>query len=153
MPHESVASNSDKNAGYDPYNEYIRFGVPSADVDAGEDQSVIIHEYGHALHDALMPGELIGWDVTRSISEGLSDYFGVSYRRDTDTFSPNKISNWFWPDLRELSSSATYSTHWDGIYDPYVKGILWASTLMDMEFDDCRYVSTYLSPFVKKINV
>lgn len=47
-----------QQAKYRNVPEYLVFGVPDGYVDAGEDQSAILHEYGHALHDALIIG---GW--------------------------------------------------------------------------------------------
>jgi hypothetical protein len=64
----------------------------------------------------------------------LSDYLGISYRRTVSEYQSNQLTNWFWYNLREISSSASYSTHWVG-QDVYVKGTLWASTLMDMEYN------------------
>lgn len=132
----------DRNAYYSPTLEYIYMGVPTSYVDAGEDQSVILHEYGHAFHDALMYGGTDNADDesdTRGVSEGIADYLGIGYRRTTQTspFRPNYRSNWFYPEVGESilpPSSAKYPDHWDR-YDPYLKMKVWASTLMDIEYN------------------
>jgi tetratricopeptide (TPR) repeat protein len=130
----------ERNAVYYSEEEYMIFGVPASYVDAGEDQSVILHEYGHAFHDALIIGGIeyaIPSSDTRGISEGIGDYLGVGYRRTTqsDPFQPNKRMNWFYPEAGEsiLSpSNAQYPTHWGP--SQYQKMNVWASTLMDMEY-------------------
>ncbi|MDI6767906.1 MAG: M36 family metallopeptidase [Bacteroidota bacterium] len=131
----------ERNAGYYPVSEYMIFGVPASYVDAGEDQSVILHEYGHALHDALIyrgTDDASTLSDTRGISEGLSDYLGISYRRSTQTFpfQENKRNNWFNPEAGESIlpiADAQYPDHW-GKW-PYEKMNVWASTLMDMEYN------------------
>ena len=131
------------NAAYYASPEYIRFG--SGGVDAGEDQTVIIHEYGHALHDALISGD--GTDDpnsdTRGISEGIADYFGISYRRTTqeNPYRPNHRFNWFSPEdgtSIRIPENAHYPEpsnggHWGS--SEYDKMKVWASTLMDMEYN------------------
>lgn len=131
-----------QNARYYSGSEYIVYGV--VDVDAGEDQSVVIHEYGHALHDALIPGGIDnGSPDTYGVSEGLSDYFGISYRRTTQAnpYRPNHRSNWFLPGAGtsiKTPENAHYPEpqnggHWGT--SPYAKMNVWASTLMDMEYN------------------
>lgn len=130
------------NAYYDPTYEYLRFGVPSTSFDAGEDQSVILHEYGHALHDAFMIGgtETAGlYSDTRGISEGIAEYMGIDYRRlqQSNPFRPNARSNWFGLSAIDsisikLPADAKYPIHWGS--DPYSKMKVWASMLMDCEY-------------------
>jgi len=135
----------ERNAVYYPVEEYMIFGVPASYVDAGEDQSVILHEYGHAFHDALMYG---GTDAassgsdTRGISEGLAEYLGISYRRTTQSnpFRPNHRSIWFYPTAGESilsASSAKYPAPPNGNWgsSPYEKMNVWASTMMEIEYN------------------
>ncbi|MCG2761460.1 MAG: hypothetical protein L6407_09650, partial [Candidatus Delongbacteria bacterium] len=143
-----------RNAAYFCTNDHIRFGVPVDNVDAGEDQSVIVHELGHALHDALIIDDISsGGPDLRGISEGISDYFGIDYRRQIERelglpyFFPNARTNWFWP-VTNLGPTirseyeANFST-WDlpgfideeYLYtDPYIRMRTWASSLMDLEY-------------------
>lgn len=127
------------NAHYYPSSEYMTFGVPSAYADAGEDQCLPLHEYGHALHDALING---GTDsrnaATSGISEGIADYMAISYRRTTqaDPYRPNYRSNWLAPSAGtciRTPENAKYPTHWTA--SAYEKMKVWASTMMDMEYN------------------
>ncbi len=49
-------------------------------VDDAEDPDIILHEYGHAIHDWLSPGVLFGSSGSegRAISEGFGDYWAFS---------------------------------------------------------------------------
>lgn len=49
-------------------------------VDDAEDPDIVLHEYGHAIHDALSPGALFSGSDTeaRAISEGFGDYWAFS---------------------------------------------------------------------------
>ncbi|MCA9754521.1 MAG: hypothetical protein KDA27_01875 [Candidatus Eisenbacteria bacterium] len=62
------------NSWYSPPTREIVFG--SGGVDDAEDADIIIHETGHAIHDALVPG--FGGGDTRAISEGFSDFWAAS---------------------------------------------------------------------------
>ncbi|VAX18986.1 hypothetical protein MNBD_IGNAVI01-537, partial [hydrothermal vent metagenome] len=139
---------TDRNATYERHNQYLKFGVPSDDVDAGEDVSVILHEYGHALHDALIGGSSgIKYPSTDTwgVTEGIGDYMSISYRRSTQAtpYMPNNRSNWFAPDYGEsiLSiANAKYPGDWGS--DKYEKMKVWASTLMDIEYNDATIPSS-----------
>lgn len=127
-----------RNAAYNSESEDLWFGKPVGYVDAGEDQSLIIHEYGHAIFDALTPGGIKSpaYD-TEAIGEGIGDYLGVSYRRISSTpdsyFQPNEVYNWFYPGLRSISATVTYDDWLTE--DKYDDGIIWASTLFDLEYN------------------
>ena len=54
---------------------HIRFG--KGGVDDAEDAEVIVHEYGHAVHDAQVPGFGSSLDAG-SIGESFGDYLAVS---------------------------------------------------------------------------
>jgi hypothetical protein len=45
-------------------HDYIRLG--KGGVDDAEDAEVIVHEYGHAVHDAQVPGSGPAWTPARS---------------------------------------------------------------------------------------
>ena len=57
----------------------INFG--SGGVDDAEDAEVIVHEYGHAVHESQVPGFGKGLDAD-TIGEGFADYFAVSVGLD-----------------------------------------------------------------------
>jgi zinc metalloprotease ZmpB len=56
-------------------HDYLRFG--KGGVDDAEDAEVIVHEYGHAVHDAQVPG-FGGSEEAGSIGESFGDYLAVS---------------------------------------------------------------------------
>jgi hypothetical protein len=53
----------------------IRYG--KGGVDDAEDAEVILHEYGHAIHDGS--GFVFGSEEAGAISEGFGDYWGVDF--------------------------------------------------------------------------
>jgi len=121
------------NAWYDPYSLYIIFG--DGCVDAAEDQDVILHEYTHALHDALMPGTFQVYTNEHLIGEGIADYLAISYRRTLSSFQQDRFAPWFgngecWGG-RTLNYSYSYPSNWQ--WNDYMGGNLWASTMMQIE--------------------
>ncbi len=133
---------------YYPQNdkEYILFEWDYFNQNAitsSEDQSVVIHEYGHALHDALLSGGISNKPADGSdlagIGEGIGDYLEISYRRTTQSsnpFRPNEASNYAFPSARtsiKNAANANYST-WNQ-ENNYGKGSIWASTIMDLEYN------------------
>jgi len=128
------------NSHYLPTNCYISFGDYC--IDGGEDQDVIIHEYGHAIHDAFIAGYGFGGDQ-RGVTEGIGDYLAISYRRQLSSFQPDKIFPWdgngeSWSG-RTLEDDYNYEEHWlwENLFwddsSKYIQGTLWASTMMDIE--------------------
>jgi zinc metalloprotease ZmpB len=59
--------------------DYLRFG--KGGVDDAEDAEVIVHEYGHAVHDAQVPGFGSSLDAG-SIGEAFGDYLSVTVGLD-----------------------------------------------------------------------
>lgn len=55
--------------------DYLRFG--KGGVDDAEDAEVILHEYGHAIHDSQVPGFGSSPDAG-AIGEGFGDYWAVT---------------------------------------------------------------------------
>lgn len=62
-----------ENSWYDPSDSTISFG--DGGVDDSEDGEIILHEYGHALHDDISG---IGGLQSSAISEGFGDYLGAT---------------------------------------------------------------------------
>jgi hypothetical protein len=60
-------------------HDYLKFG--KGGVDDAEDAEVIVHEYGHAVHDAQVPGFGTSLDAG-SIGEAFGDYLGVTVGLD-----------------------------------------------------------------------
>ncbi|MBU0560795.1 MAG: PepSY domain-containing protein, partial [Bacteroidetes bacterium] len=118
---------------YDPSYQYVIFG--DGGIDDAEDQDVILHEYTHALHDALMVGTFQVGTNEHLLGEGIADYMAVSYRRTLSSFQPNKVFPWdgngeTW-NGRTLSASYIYPANWS--WSNYMGGTLWASTMMDLQ--------------------
>jgi hypothetical protein len=63
------------NSFMNPDQDYIRLG--KGGVDDAEDAEVIMHEYGHAIHNDQVAGFYGGVD-SGSIGESFGDYFAVS---------------------------------------------------------------------------
>ena len=64
---------ADNSFSWDKH-DYLRFG--KGGVDDAEDAEVILHEYGHAMHDSQVPGFGTSLEAG-AIGEGFSDYWAV----------------------------------------------------------------------------
>ncbi|KAB2848205.1 MAG: hypothetical protein F9K42_09180, partial [Ignavibacterium sp.] len=122
---------------------YFAYNVSTTNtITPSDDLSVIVHEYGHALHDALISGgyeSITDGSDSQGISEGIGDYLAISFRRTLSNgdFRPNHRSNYFRDDTRmgiKSVSDANYSLWGQG--DSYYNGAIWASTLMDLEYNN-----------------
>ncbi len=128
---------------YAPSIDYISYTEGGA-----EDQSIVTHEYGHALHDALIPGGIANAsNDTKGISEGLSTYLGVSYRRAIGgtSFEINNMFNWAQETLREtiLTPAAANYGDWGACgASSYCLMDIWASTLMNLEYTTATTISS-----------
>jgi len=123
----------DDNSWYDPAQQYLIYG--DGGIDDAEDQDVILHEYTHALHDALMAGTFQVGTNEHLLGEGIADYMAVSYRRTLSTFQQDKVFPWdgngeTW-NGRSLNASYLYPGNW--AWSNYMGGTLWASTMMDIQ--------------------
>ena len=80
------------NSFYQPGNDVMVFGTGG--VDDAEDAEVIVHEYGHAVHDAQVPG----WGNTHeggSMGEGFGDFLAAAYyARTSKGFGDVCIADW-----------------------------------------------------------
>ncbi|MBA3489042.1 MAG: bacillolysin, partial [Longispora sp.] len=66
---------TDDNSYYDSGNDQITFGTGG--VDDAEDAEIIWHEYGHAIHDAQVPGFGRGREAG-AIGEAFGDYMAYT---------------------------------------------------------------------------
>ncbi len=142
--------NGDHGAGYwnningKPLLDYGD-GINENDVvDSGEDQDVIIHEYTHAIHDALMGTSWPPQMDENSIAEGSADYLAVSYRHSINSqYQYGRVFPWHHNDNSivvlgqpryvvdtDPNNPKRYPTHWINIY---AAGSVWACTMMDLE--------------------
>ena len=80
------------NSFYQPGNDVIAFGTGG--VDDAEDAEVIVHEYGHAVQDAQVPG----WGDTHeggAMGEGFGDFLAATYyARVSKGFGDTCIADW-----------------------------------------------------------
>ncbi len=113
------------NSWYSRPTREIVFG--SGGVNDAEDADIILHELGHAIHDALVPG-FDGGD-TYAISEGFSDFWAASLNDgpcigdwDATAYSP--------PCLRRTDTDAVYPCSLNG--RPHNDGLIWSATLWDI---------------------
>jgi zinc metalloprotease ZmpB len=81
------------------HKDFLRFG--KGGVDDAEDAEVIVHEYGHAVHDAQVPGFGSSLEAG-SIGEAFGDYLSV-------TVSEHVRQQQGWP----LKAAVTCVADWD----------------------------------------
>jgi len=113
------------NSWYSRRSKEIVFG--DGGVDDAEDADIIIHESGHAIHDALAPG-FEGADMF-AISEGFSDFWAASMTGDAcvgdwdaTSYSP--------PCLRSTDNTAIYPQ--DLTASPHRNGLIFGGLFWDL---------------------
>ena len=124
------------NSFYQPSNDIIVFGTGG--VDDAEDAEVVIHELGHAIHDAQVPG----WGDHHeggSMGEGWGDFLaGAYYARTSGGFGDECIADWDAtsysdadpPCLRRLDENKKYP---DDMEDQvHADGEIWSAFLWDL---------------------
>ena len=127
------------NSFYQPANDVMLLG--SGGVDDGEDAEVIIHEYGHAVQDAQVPGWgerpdggamgegfgdfLAGAFYARKISEGFHDACVADW--DATSYSSDKP-----PCLRRLDGNKHYPEDLDENREVHNDGEIWSAFLWDV---------------------
>jgi hypothetical protein len=142
------AHNSDQwDTWYSTGQGTIVFGdndSPSPNVDTAEDPGVVIHEFGHYITDKFNANYIYlvnSGDIPR-LREGYSMYMEVSARRATPEGSGYEIdiiSPWSYSPNTPFSLSEGLQYPDDNKDDDvtgaphYPGGLLWASTLMDVE--------------------
>jgi hypothetical protein len=133
----NVRATTQDNSFYDPGRRQLQFGTGGAD-DA-HDAEVILHEFGHALQDAIVPDfgqRPEGW----ALGEGFGDYLAASFFADRKLPTDRtKIMAWDGflgsrgnpPFLRRVDSRKTrHSFDEDG--DEHDNGEIWSATLWDI---------------------
>ncbi len=124
----------DDNSHYTPSTGKIAWG--EGGVDDAEDEDVLNHELGHALHDWVTGGNLSQED---GLSEGTGDYWAASHNRSTGFWQPGDaqyhwVFQWdghnpYW-DGRVTNVTYHYPEDLNG--DIYHDGAIWSSTLMQV---------------------
>ncbi len=124
--------NGADNSHYVPSSDYIAWGEGGVDDD--EDADVIIHEYGHAIQDDIVPG----WGSSQeaaAMGEGFGDYLATTYSMAADTFRWADVFTWdghnpFWPG--RSCDMDTYHYPQDASREIHDAGQLWCSALLDV---------------------
>jgi len=130
---------TEDNSWYSPGFKRLTFGTGG--VDDAEDGEIILHEFGHALQDAICPD--FGQSAeAAAMGEGFGDYFAASFFAekkpvrfrtsvatwdgiDNDEFDP--------PCLRRVDEPLTYeSFDHSRNADEHENGKIWSATLWDI---------------------
>jgi len=134
------------NSWYMPSAHELGFGT--GDVDDAEDGETILHEFGHALQDAICPD--FGQSAeAAAMGEGFGDYFAASYFasrkvRDAKILLPC-VMTWDGilfadktqpdrpPCVRRLDGTLTYeSFDHSATADEHANGEIWSATLWEI---------------------
>lgn len=125
----------DDQSFYDPSPGRHDLTFGDGGVDDAEDAEVILHEYGHAIQDAIIPG--FGQvNEGRAMGEGFGDYIGASFFARYKT-KPRKVKVAEWDAkgyaggpqecLRRLDSPKRYPEHMEG--EEHADGEIWSACL------------------------
>ena len=138
-------------SSYTPSLNLLSFG--EGGVDDAEDADVLLHEYGHAILNSIVPG----WGTStqaQSMGEGTGDYWAVSYSASISDYHDTWVFNWdghnpYWAG-RTVSSTLGYNSLNGDIYHD---GTIWASVWwlirgeMGRAVSDTDYLKLYHSCF------
>lgn len=129
----NVAGQRADNSFYSPATKSLSFGTGG--VDDAEDAEIILHEYGHSIQDAQVPG-FGASDEAGAMGEGFGDYLAGSYFHDMKPSEfQNCVGSWdataysksHPPYLRRLDSKKTYPKDIDG--EVHDDGEIWSACL------------------------
>jgi hypothetical protein len=126
------------NSWYSPGERRLTFGT--GDVDDAEDGETVLHEFGHALQDAICP-DFGQSPEAAAMGEGFGDYFAASFfaarkpsrYRDTVMSWDGAHGEGEPPAVRRLDSLLTYeSFDHRPAADEHENGQIWAAALWDI---------------------
>jgi hypothetical protein len=108
-------------------------GAPDA-----SDAAVVLHEYGHAIHDH----QGFPYSQASDLGEGFGDAFARVY---LDRFNPNQVlrehvfpfdnnpsASYYWNSKRRVDRTESYSDSGFASYGTYLRGDIWATTVWQM---------------------
>ncbi|MFC1745319.1 M36 family metallopeptidase [Candidatus Riflebacteria bacterium] len=121
------------NSWYSPTAKNLCFGCGG--VDDAEDADIILHEYGHAIQDSIIPGFGRSHEAA-SIGEGFSDFFAACLNdREEHGLPAENIGDWDAvsfsekrpPYLRKITNNKKYPE--DMAYEVHADGEIWSDCL------------------------
>ena len=129
----NIAGLKDDNSFYSPVTKSLAFGTGG--VDDAEDAEIILHEYGHSVQDAQVPG-FGASDEAGAMGEGFGDYLAASFFADVKP-SRMRLCVGEWdataysrddpPALRRLDSTKRYPR--DIVKEVHADGEIWSACL------------------------
>jgi hypothetical protein len=135
-----VGGTTEDNSWYSPIDRSLTFGTGW--IDDAQDAETILHEFGHAIQDAICPDFGQTYEA-RAMGEGFGDYFAAAY------FAPVKqpayracVMSWDGlllgldagskpPCLRRVDEPVRFDDY-DGRRDEHDNGKIWSATLWDV---------------------
>jgi len=156
----NVNGTTDDNSWYQPNGSGTGdLTLGSGGVDDAEDAEVVLHEYGHAIHDNSKPniwgGNGVAGSVARTgaIGEGWGDYFAASittqffnqantpYATTLMEWDASSYSNSIPPSIRSITSAKHYPQNVTG--EVHDDGEIWSSTLWQIRSDFITLANNY----------
>jgi hypothetical protein len=132
----NVVGRTDDNSHYSPITKDLHFGTGG--VNDAEDAEIIVHEYGHAIQDAQVPG--FGRSKEGgAMGEGFGDYLAASFfaehkparlRACVGTWDAASYSHADPPCLRRLDGKKKYPRDIDG--EVHDDGEIWSACLWEI---------------------
>jgi Fungalysin metallopeptidase (M36) len=137
----NVNGTREDNSWYDPANRMLTFGTGA--IDDAEDAETILHEFGHAIQDAICPDFGQSHEAA-AMGEGFGDYFAASF---FETRKPpryrDSVMSWDGlliglangdepPCLRRLDEKLTFAKFVDEEDWEHENGQIWSATLWDI---------------------
>ena len=128
----------DDNSWYSPGERTFTFGT--GDIDDAEDGETVLHEFGHALQDAICP-DFGQTPEAAAMGEGFGDYLAASFfaTKKPDAYHDTVMS---WdgargdgipPGVRRVDCALTYESFDHGANaDEHDNGQIWSATLWDI---------------------
>jgi hypothetical protein len=136
----NVNGTRDDNSWYSPTDRMLTFGT--GDIDDAEDAETILHEFGHAIQDAICPD--FGQSAeSAAMGEGFGDYFAASLCESKKPARyATSVMSWDGlfaglagrldpPCLRRVDGKMTYSD-FDPRGDEHDNGQLWSAALWEV---------------------